>query len=210
MRMPCSSARAEVGLGLFLVTLGGCGVAREAYVLPDGRAAERITFTDAEVAIENRVDDHEKTEVLIRAVFDEALLAAATETLGAMQALYDLSLEYAKTRRQFGHAIGTFQALQFRLVDMWIRPDESRSLVTSAAMALADRDPNAGRLATAAWIQSIWSGRALSEEAIQIHGAIGMTHDYAIAGYVKRILVNELLFGTADRHFRRYRLATSG
>jgi alkylation response protein AidB-like acyl-CoA dehydrogenase len=122
-----------------------------------------------------------------------------------MQALFDLTLDYAKTRRQFGRAIGSFQTIQFRLVDLWIRLDEARSLLITATMAADEGHAEARKLTAAAWIQTLWSGRAISEEAIQIHGAIGMTEEYAVGRYVKRILVNELMFGPAEPHLARYR-----
>lgn len=189
--------------GLFLVRTDAPGVTIMVQPLPDGRKAGRVGFDDVAVATIDRLDEDGEAEALLREVETEALLAAAADNLGAMQVLYEQTLDYAKLRKQFGRPIGSFQSLQFRLVDMWIKLDEVRSLVASAAAA-PDRN-EAGALAVAAWIQSVWSGRLIGEEAIQIHGAIAMTDEHAVGRYVKRILVNELVFGAPERHFSRYR-----
>ncbi|MEO9829889.1 MAG: acyl-CoA dehydrogenase family protein [Nitratireductor sp.] len=189
--------------GLFMVRTDAPGVTVELHFLPDGRRAGCVGFDNVAVAASDRLDENGGVETLLREVEAETLLAAAADNLGAMQVLYEQTLDYAKLRKQFGRPIGSFQSLQFRLVDMWIKLDEVRSLVASAAAA-PDRQ-EAGALAVAAWIQSIWSGRLIGEEAIQIHGAIAMTDEHAVGRYVKRILVNELVFGAPERHFSRYR-----
>ena len=146
---------------------------------------------------------------LIEAARTEGLLAAAADNLGAMQFLYEQTLSYAKLRKQFGRAIGSFQTLQFRLTDMWIKVDEARSLVMAAAEALAAQEDDAQHRVAAAWMQSLWSGRLISEEAVQMHGAIGMTDEFIVGRYVKRLLVNEQLFGGDETHLSRYRRRTT-
>lgn len=192
-------------VGLFIVAPDSAGIDNQTYPLLDGRSASRITLDKVVVAAERRIDTGIDVRSLLRAVLDDALVAAAAENLGAMQALYDQTLEYARMRKQFGRSIGSFQTLQFRLVDMWIKLDEARSLVMTAAAAIAEGQADAPALAAAAWIQILWSGRVMVEESIQIHGAIGMTEEYTISRYVKHILVNELLFGPPQHHLARYR-----
>lgn len=131
------------------------------------------------------------------------LVAAAADNLGATQLLYEMTLTYAKTRRQFGRRIADFQHIQFRLVDLWIKLDEARSLVKAAALAASEDHAQAAELARQAWIQSLWSGTACGEEAVQIHGAIGMTDEHLVGDFFKRILVNAFLFGPADYHLAR-------
>lgn len=198
---------AEGGTGLFLVGLDLPGVTVETYPLPDGRRAGRVILDGVALPAADRLDDGDAA-ALLGDVETATLLAAAADNLGAMQVLYEETLAYAKLRKQFGRPIGSFQSLQFRLVDMWIKLDEVRSLVASAAAA--GDGPEAAQLAVAAWIQSLWSGRSIGEEAIQLHGAIGMTEEHAAGRYVKRILVNELLFGAPERHFARYRSTMQG
>ncbi|HWL30760.1 MAG TPA: acyl-CoA dehydrogenase [Xanthobacteraceae bacterium] len=190
-------------IGLFLVPLDTAGITTRPYKMIDGRAAGHVTFADVAVPASARLDDDAGARAILDQVRSEALIAAAAENLGAMQSLYEQTLDYAKLRKQFGRAIGSFQTLQFRLVDMWIKLDEARSLVSAAAEAQDDGELAA--LATAAWIQALWSGRHIAEEAVQIHGAIAMTEEYSVGNYVKRMLVNELLFGAPERHLARYR-----
>lgn len=190
-------------VGLFVVPLGEPGVTSRIHMLVDGRSAGYVSFADVSIASTARIDGGVDVRSVLDEVWAEALIAAAAENLGAMQQLYDQTLEYAKLRQQFGRPIGSFQSLQFRLVDMWIKLDEARSLVAAAASAQDDRE--IASLAVAAWVQVLWSGRLIGEEAIQIHGAIGMTEEFAVGRYVKRMLVNELLFGAPERHLARYR-----
>lgn len=194
---------------LFLVTEGQQGVSFTAQTLFDGSTAQRLTLNDVAVPaaqlLTGQNQGQNQGSSALRAMWDAGLLAAAAENLGAMQTLFDLTLDYARTRNQFGRAIGSFQTIQFRLVDLWIKLDEARSLVMTATMATNDGHEDAHRLTIAGWIQTMWSARAISEEAIQIHGAIGMTQEFDVSRYVKRILLNQLVFGSAERHLQYYR-----
>jgi alkylation response protein AidB-like acyl-CoA dehydrogenase len=190
-------------IGLFIVSLDTSGLTKRMHTLVDGRSAGHISFADVPVPSTARVDEGIDVPAVLDAVWAEALIAAASENLGAMEQLYEQTLDYAKLRQQFGRPIGSFQSLQFRLVDMWIKLDEARCLVAAAAATRDDKE--IASLAAAAWIQTVWSGRLIGEEAIQIHGAIGMTEEAAVGQYVKRVLVNELLFGAPERHLARYR-----
>lgn len=188
--------------GFFLLSPDGAGVRLHDMTLADGRRAARMDLSEAAPMTHLRPEG--EPGAILRALHGAALLAVAAENLGAMQRLFDLTLGHVKTRSQFGRPIGAFQTLQFRLVDLWIRLDEARSLVMTATMAADAGAADAARLAAAAWIQTLWSGRAISEEAIQLHGALGMTEESVIGRYVKRILVNELLFGPPEAHLARF------
>lgn len=138
-----------------------------------------------------------------------ALVAAAAEALGAMETLFALTLDHIRLRRQFGRALGSFQSLQFRMVDLSIALEEARALASAAAEALDAGAANGPALAHAAWVQAVWSGRALAQEAIQLHGAIGMTAQCAVSVPVRRLLILEQLFGGEAAHLASYRaLAT--
>lgn len=134
---------------------------------------------------------------------DAVLVAAASDNLGLARALYDLTLEHVRTRQQFGRPIGAFQTIQFRMVDLWIALEETRSLTAAAIAATDAGEADASDLASAAWIRSLQSGHRIVEEAIQLHGAIGMTDEWHGAGFVKRFLVNELLIGPPQLHLPR-------
>ena len=133
------------------------------------------------------------------------LVAAAAEALGAMETLFDLTLDHIRLRRQFGRALGSFQTLQFRMVDLSIALEEARALAAAAADALDAGAAEGAALAHAAWVQSVWSGRTLAQEAIQLHGAIGMTAECAVSVPVRRLVILEQLFGGEAAHLARYR-----
>lgn len=188
-------------IALIELALDTPGVIVTPYYLADGRQAARIDMNGTFVGSAARLDKGDASAI-IDAVISDILAAAAADNVGAMQMLFDSTLDYVKSRRQFGRPIGSFQDIQFRLVDMWIKLDEARSLVMTASMALTDRKDDARALAAAAWIQSLWSGRLICEEAIQLHGAIGMTAECEVGRYVKRILVNGLLYGAPEYYLR--------
>jgi alkylation response protein AidB-like acyl-CoA dehydrogenase len=130
------------------------------------------------------------------------MAAACAQAVGAMQALHDRTLEYLKTRQQFGRPIGQFQVLQHRQVDMLIALEQARSIVTVAAMALAEDHPDAGRLLSMARITTGRSGRTVAHGAVQLHGGIGMTAELAVGALFKRLVVLDAAFGSADHHLR--------
>ncbi|MCL4747869.1 MAG: hypothetical protein KJZ83_21035 [Burkholderiaceae bacterium] len=211
-----ATVRAEGGsTALFLVAADSPGleVAHERMI--DGRTLSRVVLSDVKVPRSARVDDGANGAALLSIARDRALLAAAAENLGAMQVLFDATLGHVRTREQFGQPIGRFQALQHRLVDLSIRLDEARALVTAAAIAVDESlapgasPPEASGAVAAAWVQSLWSGRQIVEESIQMHGAIGMTDEYALGHYAKRIVLNEAFFGGAESHLTRFAALTA-
>lgn len=191
-------------LGLFLVEGDASGVTRDTVHLGDNRGAAHLTFADVQLAASARLDSAGTAITHLTTAYHIALVTAASENLGAAQAAFDETLEYVKTRAQFGKPIGKFQVLQHRLVDASIKLDEARSLIMAAAMANREGHAEASALVTAAWVQAVWSARAVTQEAVQIHGGIGMTDELAIGDYLKRVTVNELLFGIPSFHLDRY------
>ena len=136
---------------------------------------------------EIRLDDAQLTAspALRRDLATAAQVTAAATHLGAMQQLFDMTLDYTKTRHQFGRALSSFQALQHRMVDMSVALEEARSLVMAATMAASEGRADASRLAAAAWQKAQRSGQLIAEEAIQLHGGIGMTEECKVGAYVK-------------------------
>ena len=132
---------------------------------------------------------------------DEAIAALCAEAVGAMQSMQDLTLEYLKTRKQFGRPIGSFQVLQHRSVDMLVAVEQARSMAMFAAVMAAEENPIERRKAiSAAKVQIGRSGRHVGQEAIQLHGGIGMTNEYAVGHYFKRVTMIDQLYGDADTH----------
>jgi alkylation response protein AidB-like acyl-CoA dehydrogenase len=138
---------------------------------------------------------------LIERVVDEAIAALCAEAVGAMAAMHELTTEYLKTRRQFGVPIGTFQVLQHRAVDMLVALEQARSMAMLATMMVDE--PNAAerhKTIAAAKVQIGRSGRLVGQQAIQLHGGIGMTMEYKVGHYFKRVTAIDATFGDADHH----------
>jgi pimeloyl-CoA dehydrogenase small subunit len=191
--------RARDGIGLFLIDPATPGVSRRGYPTQDGQRAAEIVLANVRVSADDVMDDN--ALALIEHVIDEAIAALCAEAVGAMQAMHELTLEYLKTRKQFGRPIGSFQVLQHRSVDMLVAVEQARSMALFAAVMATEENPLERRRAiAAAKVQIGRSGRHVGQEAIQLHGGIGMTNEYAVGHYFKRVTMIEQLFGDADTH----------
>jgi pimeloyl-CoA dehydrogenase small subunit len=191
--------RARDGIGLFLVDPATPGVTRRGYPTQDGQRAAEITLTNARVGAEDMLNDNALP--MIEHVIDEAIAALCAEAVGAMQSMQDLTLEYLKTRKQFGRPIGSFQVLQHRSVDMLVAVEQARSMAMFAAVMAEEQNPVERRKAiSAAKVQIGRSARHVGQEAIQLHGGIGMTNEYSVGHYFKRVTMIDQLYGDADTH----------
>jgi pimeloyl-CoA dehydrogenase small subunit len=191
--------RARAGIGLFLVDAATPGVTRQGYPTQDGQRAAEVTLTGVRAGADDLMNDNALP--LIEHVIDEAIAAVCAEAVGAMQSMQDLTLEYLKTRKQFGRAIGSFQVLQHRSVDMLVAVEQARSMAMFAAVMAGEENPLERRKAiSAAKVQIGRSARHVGQEAIQLHGGIGMTYEYAVGHYFKRVTMIDQLFGDADTH----------
>lgn len=194
------SARTGEETGLFLVDPKAPGVRLRGYPTVDGHRAAEIALAGA--AGERLPGGN---QAAIDRALDRAAAAAAAEASGAMQALYDMTLAYAKQRRQFGQAIGSFQAVQHRLVDMFMAVETARSMAALAAIAAdsADAEVRARDVSAAKAHAGQW-GRFVAQQAVQLHGGIAMTDEYPAGRYFKRLTALELLYGDTDWHRRRF------
>ena len=191
--------RSRDGIGLFLLDPAAPGVSSRGYPTQDGQRAAELTFASARVTADDLVSDNALP--MIEHVIDEAIAALCAEAVGAMQSMQDLTLEYLKTRKQFGRPIGSFQALQHRSVDMLVAVEQARSMALFAAVMAAEENPIERRKAiSAAKVQIGRSARHVGQEAIQLHGGIGMTNEYAVGHYFKRVTMIDQLYGDADTH----------
>lgn len=190
------------GIGVFVVDAGAAGLDRHGYTTVDGQRAAQVQL--AGVRAEAVLGDPEDGLPLVQRVVDEGIAALAAEAVGAMEAAQTLTLEYLKTRKQFGVALGSFQVLQHRAADMMVALEEARSMAMYAAMSVQDDDPaERGRAMSAVKVQVGRSARAIGEESIQMHGGIGMTMEYSVGHYFKRLTAIDIQFGDADTHLRR-------
>ena len=140
----------------------------------------------------------------LEAVIDEATLAVCAEAVGILKTMHDKTVEYAKNRVQFGVPIGSFQALQHRMVDMLMACEQTQSLLLWATMLAADGEAGAQKAISALKYQIGTAGRIVAQDAIQIHGGMGVTWELDISHFFKRFTAIELLFGNADYHLDRY------
>ncbi len=193
--------RERDGIGLFLIDAASPGLSRRGYATVDGMRAAELTLSGARVDAEAVIGAPGAAFPLIEQVADLAMAALAAESVGAMTAMQDLTVDYMKTRKQFGTAIGGFQALQHRAADMLIALEQARSMAMLATMMAAEDDVGERRQAiSAAKVQIGRSGRFIGQQAIQIHGGIGMTMEHSVGHYFKRVTMIDTLFGDADYH----------
>lgn len=193
----------EPGPSLFLVDAKAPGVRRQAYATMDGAGAADIHFDAVTVAAADRLAGNEDP---FAAAIDTAALLAAAEMVGAMWTLETLTLDYLKTRKQFGATLGSFQALQHRMVDMYVACQTAESALLDAAATLDGEDAavRAQRISRAR-LHIDRAARKVAQEAIQLHGGIGMTAEYPAGAYFKRIEVLRTSFGGETWHRARCR-----
>ena len=198
--------RDEDGIGLFLVDAAAPGLVRRGYATQDGLRAAEITLSGARATA---LGTPGAALPLMRRVVDQAIAALCAEAVGVMTAMHETTLDYLKTRKQFGRAIGEFQALQHRAVDMLVALEQARSMALFATVMADSEDAAArGRAMAAAKAQIGRSGRQIGQEAIQLHGGIGMTMEYKVGHYFKRMTMIDQCFGDADTQIAR--LADAG
>ena len=192
------------GIGVFLVPANAKGVDVTGYPTQDGQRAANIRFKDVEVGADAVIGDPAGGLVLIERVVDEARTALCAEAVGAMDESLKTTVEYIKTRKQFGVPIGTFQAIQHRASDMFVALEQGRSMAMFATMANGFDDAQERATAVAAAkVQIGRSARFVGQQSIQLHGGIGMTMEAKIGHYFKRLTMIESTFGDTDYHLRR-------
>ena len=194
----------EDGISLFLVPRTATGVSVRGYpLLAGGRAAE-IDLNDVVLSDSARLGAAGAAFPALAERVAAASVALAAETLGAMETATDLTRGYLQTRQQFGRPIGSFQALQHRMADLWIELEQARSATINAAGHLAD-EPRIRDLHIAAARNLIGrAGRLVAEDAIQLHGGIAMTQEYELAHIAKRIVMADHRFGDTDYHLEQF------
>ena len=199
--------RDREGVSLFVVEADASGVARRDYPTVDGRRASEISFEHAPAWLLGEAD---AALPLVERVVDEATAAVCAEAVGAMRRMNAATIDYARQRRQFGRAIGDFQALQHRMVDMFMALEQSVSMTYYATLKLDA--PPAERMAavSAAKSKVARAAREVGQGAVQIHGGIGMTNELQLGHWFKRTTIIEGLFGDADHHLKRYERLTLG
>jgi alkylation response protein AidB-like acyl-CoA dehydrogenase len=196
---------AEEGISLFLVKRDAPGVYLTTYPTLDEQRAAEIVLREAQLPRAALLGPEGRAFPAIRAAWDVGLAALCAEAVGALQAIVDATLEYTKTRKQFGVPIGTFQALQHRMAEMLLHVEQARSMSYLAALRCRDPDPLArARAVSAAKVLVGQACRRVGQEAIQLHGGMGMTDELAVSHYFRRLTVIELSFGDTEHHLERF------
>lgn len=193
------------GISLFLVDADASGLSRRDYPTVDGLRASEVMLDDVRVGADAVLGEVDKALPLIEEVVDLGTLAVGCEAVGAMEVLYRDTVEYSKQRVQFGQPIGKFQVLQHRMVDMFMEAEQSRSLMYMAAMRLDEGYGQEAKKAVSGFkVQVGKSGRFVGQQAVQIHGGMGMTEELAVGHYFKRLTMIDAMFGNVDHHLKRY------
>ena len=195
----------EAGISLFLVDGNAAGIAKRGYSRFEGGRAAELTFTNVQLSADALLGAEGQGYAVLERIQGYALLALAAESLGAMDVAKQHTLEYLQTRKQFGVAIGTFQALQHRMADLLLEVEQARSAVINAADAVDNAEGVAREKALSAAKYTVgYVGTLVAEESIQMHGGIGMTWELPLAHYAKRLVMIDHQFGDEDHHLARF------
>ncbi len=202
--------RDEGGISVFIVDKGAKGVTTRDYPTVDGRRASEVYFENVSVGADALIGEADNGLGLIEQVVDEAISATCAEAMGAMGVAHAMTVEYSRQRKQFGTPIGKFQVLQHRMVDMFMEHEQSISMTYMATLKLDEDAVTRQKAASAAKVRIGQAGRFVGQEAIQIHGGMGMTDELAVGHYFKRLTMIDSEFGNVDHHLRRYTTLSAG
>jgi pimeloyl-CoA dehydrogenase small subunit len=192
------------GIGVFMVDASAPGVSRRGYVTQDGQRAAQLNFAGLRVAAGDVIGDPANGLPLVERVVDETIAALCAEAVGVMSMMHATTLDYLKTRKQFGLTIGSFQAIQHRAADMFVALEQARSMAMYATMMASEANARErSRAMSAAKVQIGRSGRQIGQEAVQMHGGIGMTMEYSVGHAFKRMTMIDKMYGDADYHLTR-------
>jgi alkylation response protein AidB-like acyl-CoA dehydrogenase len=199
--------RDAAGVSVFLVDKAAPGVTTRDYPTVDGQRASEITFENTPAMLLGAADNGLP---LVEQVVDEAIAALCAEACGAMKVAHADTVEYARTRKQFGVPIGSFQVLQHRMVDMFMAYEQSVSMTYMVTLKLGEAPVERMKAASAAKVQIGKAGRLIGQDAVQIHGGMGMTEELRVGHYFKRLTMIDTAFGGVDHHLKRYTALTAG
>jgi pimeloyl-CoA dehydrogenase small subunit len=189
------------GAGISMFMVDAAAVRRRGYSTQDGTRAADLILDDVRVADQDLIGEPGGAMRLIDTVIDTGIAALAAEAVGVMTRAHELTVEYMKVRKQFGATIGSFQALQHRAVDMLVMIEQARSMAMYATMMSEQADPAKRRQAVSAAKAYVGrAGRFVGEQAIQLHGGIGVTEECAVGHYYRRLTMIDVLFGDSAHH----------
>lgn len=190
----------DAGLTLFLVHRDSPGLKVERFRGMDHHRHARLQLRQVGVGGDAVLGETHGGAALLELAVRGAIVAQCAEAVGAMDALVAITLDYIRTRRQFGAAIGSFQAIQHRMVDMAIAAEEARSILYRATLELAAGEDDGGRMASAAKVRVGQSSLFVARQAVQLHGGVGTSDELVVSHYLKRLMMIDLTFGHVDHH----------
>jgi hypothetical protein len=196
------------GISLFLVDRRSANLHLQSFRTIDGRRAAEISLNDVRVPADQMLGREGDGARALDDCRDRAIGALCAEAVGAMAELQASTLEFSKTRKQFGVALGTFQVLQHRMVDMFIALEESTSLMQHLNLTLAANEAGASKLASGAKSKIGTAARFVGEQAVQLHGGMGMSDELNVGHYFKRIGAIDIQFGDSAFHLMRFARAS--
>ncbi|MDT8279503.1 MAG: acyl-CoA dehydrogenase family protein [Erythrobacter sp.] len=196
--------RDRAGVSVFVVDKSAPGIVTRDYETFDGRRASEVYFEKVAIPADALIGEEGAGLPLIELVTDEAIAALCAEACGAMKVAHAMTVEYSRQRKQFGVAIGSFQVLQHRMVDMYTAYEQSVSLTYLATLRLDAPDAERKRAVSAAKVGVGQAARLIGQDAVQIHGGNGVTDEYAIGHYFKRLTIFDSEFGNVDHHMKRH------
>jgi alkylation response protein AidB-like acyl-CoA dehydrogenase len=193
------------GITLFAVDAHAAGVEVKGFPALDGQRVAEVFLERVHVDAQAVIGAVDQGYPLLEWTVDQGIFAICAEAVGAMSHLIDLTFDYLRTRKQFGSPIGKFQALQHRAADMLTALEQAKSIVYFAAAKLGDGDDEAGhRAVTAAKALIGKSARFVAQQAVQLHGGMGMTDELAVGWYVKRLTCIDMTWGNTEHHIELY------
>ena len=196
--------RDSKGVTLFIVDSDSQGLTLRNYKTVDGRRASELTLEQVKVPTNSMLGSINNQSNSLEEAVDVATLALCAEAVGIMEVLYKSTVEYAKTREQFGQPIGKFQVLQHRMVDMFMEYEQSKSLLYMSTMKHAEKSMDAKKSISGLKYQIGKAGKFIGQQAIQIHGGMGVTDELNIGHFFKRLTTIGTIFGNSDFHLKRY------
>lgn len=198
------------GVSVFLVAKDAKGVTTRDYPTVDGLRASEVHFENVAVGADALIGAADNGLPLVEKVIDNAIAALCAEAVGCFKVLNEATISYSKQRKQFGQPIGNFQVLQHRMVDMFMAAEQATSMTYMLTLKLDEADKARKLAASAAKVQVGKAGKLVSQDAVQIHGGMGMTDELNVGHFFKRVTMIESQFGNTDWHLRRYTELSAG
>ena len=192
--------RDENGITLFLVDTKTAGVTVDSFPTVDGQQASEVTFENVFVHADNMLGELDRGFTLLQDIAIDGILALAAEAVGAMEILYKDTVAYTQEREQFDHSLADFQVLQHRMVDMFMEYEQCKSMLYRATLEVVQNGREAMRTVHALKYMVGKVGTFIGENAVQLHGGMGVTEELRIGHYFKRLLVIDAQFGNSDHH----------